>query len=349
VVFWERHLRISVLLYAVCNLFIWVYAALTWGRPHRVAIVGVAMAGLVVAVGLVDRLRHRIVASSHRDLLLYSWSGLSYAFVAIGAGLDGGGRSPVVLLVVVTLAYATLAYPPRAVVGFSAAAVFTYGVVGAVHWRPDEAPKVLLEGGIITLLGMLSSLAARNQWRSRRQMLAMAERQEHLATIDDATGCLNRRAFWARLGSALDRADQGGEPVSLLVVDIDHFKAINDTHGHLAGDKVLREVGGALLASVPASEAVGRIGGDEFAIVLARASADAAHKIAQGLLDAVHDLGLPFRVTVSIGLGCYPGDAASVESLFEAADRSLYRVKATGRDAVACAPGRAERGWAASR
>ncbi len=305
---------------------------LTLDRPHRPQIVGVATLGLLVAVGPIDRLRHRIVASRHRFALLYAWSGLSYAFVGLASYLDGGPRSPTVLIVIVTLGYATIAYPPRVVVVFSAAAVATYGAVAWASNGPQNGPDVLFEACIIVLVGALCSLAAGNQWRSRHDLIDMADRLAQLAMTDHVTGCLNRRALWERLTDEILRADRDGSVLTLIMIDIDRFKIINDTYGHLAGDRVLDEVGGALLEHVRGNEIVGRIGGDEFAVVLPDTPATAARRLAERVLEAVHtlELSIPIPVTVSVGLAEYPAQASQIEALFEAADRSLYGVKAAG-------------------
>jgi diguanylate cyclase (GGDEF)-like protein len=261
--------------------------------------------------------------------------------VAIGAYVDGGPLSPLTLILFVTLGYVTLAYPPRAVLLFSVAAVAIYAGLAAASDIATVGPEVFLEACILALSGLLGTLSARNHWRSRNDLLEMTHRFERLAMADHVTACLNRRALWERLADDLARAECQQTVLSLLVVDVDRFKAINDSYGHLAGDKVLDQIGNSLLACVRAVDVVGRVGGDEFAVVLPGNGAAEANRVAQRILETVRALELliPITVTVSVGLAEYPTHGSEIEALFEAADRSLYAAKGAGRDAVAAAVG----------
>jgi diguanylate cyclase (GGDEF)-like protein len=250
--------------------------------------------------------------------------------------LDGGATSPLCLLLFIALSYISLAYPPRAVLAFSALAVGVYLVL-AIGSSASGA-FVQLSASMLGLCGVLGAFAAANQWRQRAALADLASRLEQQAATDQLTGCLNRRTFHDRLAAALTAAGAAGEPVSLLFVDIDHFKAINDTYGHLAGDEVLATIG-AVLVGTPWSTgaAAGRIGGDEFGLLLPGACAEAAHAIGREIHGAVcgRPLSIPMAVTVSIGIGSYPAAATTLADLYNEADRSLYSVKWAGRDGVA--------------
>jgi len=157
-----------------------------------------------------------------------------------------------------------------------------------------------------------------------------------LAEEDVLTGLPNRRAFEGHLEHAVADARRDGQGMHLLLLDLDHFKIVNDRLGHQGGDLLLQEVAERLKSCVRASDVVARFGGDEFAIILRRSGSDeAVARICDKVLATVRcPFGLAgelVRVGVSIGVGRFPEDAAQASELFEAADRALYRVKEQGR------------------
>jgi diguanylate cyclase (GGDEF)-like protein/PAS domain S-box-containing protein len=162
------------------------------------------------------------------------------------------------------------------------------------------------------------------------------ERAQHLADHDPLTGLPNRRLLEDRLGQAIARGGRTQKPTAVMFVDLDHFKAINDTLGHAVGDLVLKEVAERLVRQLRSADTVCRLGGDEFVVVLpeiARAS-DAA-PVAQKILEAVAQ---PFRVedrelqiSASIGISVFPDDGAEAETLIRNADAAMYHAKETGR------------------
>jgi diguanylate cyclase (GGDEF)-like protein len=137
-----------------------------------------------------------------------------------------------------------------------------------------------------------------------------------------------------------ERSRRFGHPLALVMVDIDHFKAVNDTHGHLAGDAVLREVAKTLTAQLRTVDRVARIGGEEFALVLVQTGRSAATEVAQRVVKAVAaspviiESGVSLRLTISAGLAVLPEDVSWLELLIGAADRSLYAAKRGGRNRV---------------
>ncbi len=159
---------------------------------------------------------------------------------------------------------------------------------------------------------------------------------------DGLTGTLRRQPFMDRLNEELKRADVFHTPFSLLMVDIDHFKAVNDGHGHAAGDAVLTRVGQILRESFYETDVVGRYGGEEFIVLLPRAEAGGVLRKAEALRQRfereVITSGFDsLRVTVSIGLAHFPKDGRGAEELIGSADRALYRAKQTGRNRVVAA------------
>jgi diguanylate cyclase (GGDEF)-like protein len=163
------------------------------------------------------------------------------------------------------------------------------------------------------------------------------EEMYRLAAKDSLTGIYNRRQFTELLGRELTRATLYKRPLALLSIDLDHFKQINDDHGHLAGDDVLRQVAATLQQQAREDFVVARIGGEEFAVVLPEHDACAACRYAEMLRAAIamHQAGEAANpVTVSIGVAVWAPAMNSVDDLLREADMQLYRAKQSGRNRV---------------
>jgi len=169
-----------------------------------------------------------------------------------------------------------------------------------------------------------AALALRNTW-----LLTEVER---LATRDGLTGLPNRRLFEESLEREIARADRRGSPMSLVVLDVDYFKDVNDTLGHQAGDAVLREVGAALSENTKASDLPARYGGDEFVVLLPDCSGPNSIVVAERLRAAVAARMTTVKVTVSAGTATLPDNAHDGERLVAAADAALYEAKRSGRN-----------------
>lgn len=166
-----------------------------------------------------------------------------------------------------------------------------------------------------------------------------------LSSRDALTGLANRRAFELALAREIDRVARSGEPALLLVLDIDHFKRVNDLHGHGAGDQVLRAVASALIDSVRPMDLVARIGGEEFAIILPNCASAFGETVAERVRRRVERMpvmvspGVEIACTVSIGGAFAPQWVRSTPALWvERADQQLYRSKAQGRNLVRLEP-----------
>jgi two-component system, cell cycle response regulator len=182
--------------------------------------------------------------------------------------------------------------------------------------------------------------------QSNQELKASNAQLEEQATTDEKTGLANYRVFGQKLREEFLRAERYGTALSLVMLDLDDFKRVNDRFGHPAGDRVLREFailvrGGARATDVPA-----RYGGEEFAMILPHTEGERAERVAERLRAAVADFTFldpehRIRVTVSAGVATYPSTAGigSAEALVAAADRALYAAKKAGKNRVVVAPG----------
>ena len=200
------------------------------------------------------------------------------------------------------------------------------------------AEPLLLYGLPLSMVAasILVALGIADRMREQRVALSDAERR---AQTDPLTGVFNRRSLIERLHAACDRAQTRGLPVALLFIDLDHFKSINDTRGHLAGDACLRAVIGPIQKELRMSDVIGRYGGEEFVVILSSADAHAAQTIAQRIRERVEGLeiegfGAPIRFTCSIGVAA--SDSLNVwgEELVASADAAVYVAKGAGRNQV---------------
>ena len=199
--------------------------------------------------------------------------------------------------------------------------------------RRGHLPLLLSSTGVLMIAGSLVI------WDLSREAERANRRWQDLSLTDELTGAHNRRYCVLRLNQEIARATRYRHPLCLVLVDIDHFKEINDRHGHDRGDAALKEVCRIVVSQSRVESAVCRFGGDEFAVLLPEASWDGGRTYAERIRAAIGRAsfahGAP--VTISIGLAAFPDDASSAEALFKAADTSLYSAKAAGRNRVGSA------------
>jgi diguanylate cyclase (GGDEF)-like protein len=235
-----------------------------------------------------------------------------------------------------------------------------FGTATALGWVLMECAVGLHPGREITrqpflyaylLLGALVGFALFGGFlgRSEDHLLEANARLDEMAVSDPLTGLKNVRYFRARLAEAEAQARRSGEPLSLVVLDLDYFKQVNDRYGHETGDAVLRAVSAAIASAVREGDtaarvgAVARMGGEEFAVLLAGSGPDEAARVAERVLHAVRQCAVPaeratVRITASAGVAAlHDGDGES-RDVYARADQAMYAAKRAGRDRVSAWP-----------
>jgi diguanylate cyclase (GGDEF)-like protein len=209
------------------------------------------------------------------------------------------------------------------------------GVIGAIVIEGDEPGDVLIaEVRNVRLLAAIAAVSLETMWE--------IEEVTRRARTDQLTGLANRRHFDEQIARVLQETDRFGGSASLVVADIDFFKAVNDTFGHDGGDAVLQSVAQTFQDGVRNVDTCARYGGEEIAVLLPQTSMDGARDFAERLRKAiegrvVRHAGREISVTASFGVATYPDTVATHDALFQTADRALYQAKAEGRNRVRCA------------
>ncbi len=204
-----------------------------------------------------------------------------------------------------------------------------------------DGTRINVEGSVNCRIEEENPRATRSILRDVTERKAWEERLTFLAQHDPLTGLPNRVLFNDRLNQALSRARRNGQRVAVLFLDLDHFKHINDTHGHNIGDLLLKAVAGRLTDRVREQDSVSRVGGDEFALILSdlREPGDAIG-VTQAILTAVAKEfecgGIALSISTSIGVSIYPDDGENPDVLLKQADRAMYRPKDQGRNTYTC-------------
>lgn len=309
------------------------------------------LAGAAVVVGLARGKRHTSMLWLVSGALV-TMTGLIVTMMAEGTGM--GFRGAILIIGGIAVIYLIVPLHLSAVTGFA----LLYSAATIPFWlaaiRPDSDVDVAYTAMAIVLAHVLSFSEARRAQTERRVLYAQRETLLALSSIDPLTGLMNRRAVDTELAAALDARRRTGAPISVVMVDIDHFKNLNDTQGHIAGDHALRLVADVIRGAMPMvpGQVAARYGGEEFVCLLPGLDGAAAAVTAGRILAAVRRIGIPLTasdsghtiLTVSAGVasaddltGLAAGDAAAAEALVGAADRQLYRAKADGRNCVRAA------------
>lgn len=206
--------------------------------------------------------------------------------------------------------------------------------------RERQALMEELQAKNAELATLNSSLEEKVAARTR-ELEKLNSKLSELAVTDGLTGLFNHRHFRERLTLELERSNRTGLPVSVLMIDVDHFKLYNDKHGHLAGDNALRGVAKLLQHGRRANDIVARYGGEEFSIVLADVGKNAAKEVAERIAAQIAEFPFEFgvtqpsgRLTISVGVATAPEDGTDPAVVLAAADRALFVAKNAGRNTV---------------
>lgn len=202
--------------------------------------------------------------------------------------------------------------------------------------------KSLVTLSAILIVGFLVGITYFLTWRLVIRLDEVQHRLKKLASIDELTNIRNRRTIMKRLGDEFQRATRLDEPFCLIVLDIDHFKNINDTYGHPFGDRVLKQVADLMRKDLRRYDILGRIGGEEFLILSPGTHLEEAVHLAERVISTVRESRITdgdkeIRITMSAGVTALQSDDSSVETLLKRADDALYEAKGKGRDRVIAA------------
>jgi diguanylate cyclase (GGDEF)-like protein len=335
---WDIRLRVGTVRFgvwttvALCVAGIG-YCALSWDSPNRTLMVILLVAALVtsLAISLLDA--EAIVRSRWREYFFLSWSLIDIAFIATLVALDGGAKSAFAGVYFLPLVFCALSYPLPLVWPIClldvAAALITGAVVGEPDWM-----YLGFFAAVLGCTGFLCVLHARDGERQRKDLA-------RISRTDSLTDSLNRRGFEERLDAELGESGRGGRSLTLLLIDLDDFKRVNDTLGHAAGDELLCWVVTTVRESLRPFDAIGRLGGDEFAVLLPGAARADALEIAARIRDSLSE-----RIAATMGLATFPLDGADREELHQRADAELYAAKHGSK--LIPGPRVRDLGWAAS-
>jgi diguanylate cyclase (GGDEF)-like protein len=298
---------VSTIVLALIGL---AYYGDTWGQPHRSLMAALAASFALLALVLLALPVARIIGGRAREPFFIVWSTVSTLGIALFFHLDGGGRSPIAFGLVLALAFSGLLYPLRGAIAVAALVISSYLAVALAH--PYRLTDVLFVSAALLSTSVMCVWTASSRDRQRRELT-------RLSHTDALTGCLNRRG----LEDHVERAIAAGEPFAIVTLDLDGLKAVNDRDGHAAGDAVLRDAVARLREAVRPTDEVGRVGGDEFALVLPGARPDVAARVRDRAM-----LALSVSAPASFGLAAFPADGATSDALFRHADAGVYAAKA---------------------
>jgi diguanylate cyclase (GGDEF)-like protein len=282
---------------------------------------------LVVAIfgfGIVDR---QLATAPQPEITIATAWLLSELVIACSIALTGGPRSPALAWLVIPLVTLPARFNSRAVVlGVSVVSTLlllvTFGV--DTPYILDHPESIVMPVALIVAVALLSSALMNSDLEHRSS-----------SVIDPLTGMLNRNALQTRIAELGQQAEIMREPVALIVGDLDHFKAINDGHGHAAGDAVLKDVAYRMRKALRAYDLAYRLGGEEFLVVLPGAEAEQALEVAETLRRAIADEPIAgLLVTISFGVSVSPPGDFAYDRIFAEADLALYRSKQEGRNRV---------------
>jgi diguanylate cyclase (GGDEF)-like protein len=301
-----------------------VYFLLTWGEPNRDVLM--LLVGSVPPASLLLGLfpPRRLIAGRFREVFFLSWSASITTVVGGAAALDGGAASPLMIAFFLPLAFAALSYPLPSMIAVGAMVIAGYTLLALTAGGVGFPVVLFTDSALLFAAGICAGQAA-NHHASRRRIA-------ELSRLDALTGCLNRRGVEEAVEPALQGLADGSADLSLIVVDLDGFKEVNDAHGHAAGDELIRITAHRLQSVLRPGDLVARMGGDEFAIVLTGESAGprGATAVAERVLTAMREPvvvdGHELLLVGSAGI-VHGERGQALSELLSDADAAMYRAK----------------------
>src|SRR3954451_17766087 len=297
--------------------------------PHSSHVIDAGIAGLGASAclsGLVMLLMPQIMPPQLLTYVLLCGSVL----ISFGIYFTQSSGSVYALLYVWVGFQAAYFFPPRHVIGHVAVTGITYALALASVPGSDRSQRWLLLFGVVVVIALMVGVL-------RERVDRLIARLADAARTDALTGLLNRRGFQELMEVETERALRSSRPLAIIVGDLDHFKHLNDRFGHAAGDLALRRFADIALQASRRIDAVARIGGEEFALLLPDTEQHAAYLLAERLRRAVKEptasrAGEAELPTVSFGVASFPTHAADAAALMHSADQALYAARAMGRD-----------------
>jgi diguanylate cyclase (GGDEF)-like protein len=351
----QQFLRADATQAALCIAFIVVPLLFFWSTDYLLLGTGVAfvLLGLIrlvlaaFSVFIVVCLRRVRDPRAYDDLIAVWTVGAVSTMVIVNMTRPPTFTQPIMLYAVIVLALFVIV-PNQLWHRFLLAGLYLGGnvlMVATGHRIADPVTTNLIWGTVIltNVIGVAIashfSRMRRRQFVVRLEMERVRDRLQIMATIDGLTGVLNRRRFLEIAAEELERARRYERPLSVIAIDLDYFRTVNDRFGHAVGDDVLAALARTLQEQTRRQDVVGRTGGEEFAVILPETSIETAIALAERMRVRVSAMklsvgGIPLTVTTSLGVAEARASDRSAQEMFCHADQALYRAKHLGRDRV---------------
>jgi diguanylate cyclase (GGDEF)-like protein len=313
-------------------------------RPVRASAMGVLALGLIAcgpwlgwwtlaplafaALGFVI-VDPRLETAERPEYWLFAAWAMTEIAIAVSVALSGGPRTATMAWFAIPVVTLSSRFSLRGVVAgvsFTLALLITVAFTTASHQVMHDPTLFVAPLTLVVAVAMLSTALMRSDLEHRSE-----------AVIDPLTGMLNRNALASRVAELAQQSQVSGEPIGLLLADLDHFKQVNDSLGHAIGDAVLKDVAYVLRKQLRAFDLAYRLGGEEFLVLLPGADAVQTHALAEQLREAVsaRSVGGGVEVTLSLGVSASRrGEVFDYAAVFAEADAALYEAKRAGRDRV---------------
>jgi diguanylate cyclase (GGDEF)-like protein len=290
------------------------------------------LAPLVFAAGLFQFADSRIDRAEKPEYLIFAaWAG-SELTIAAAVAISGGAETAAIAWLAIPVVTLSARFSLRGVIlglSLAFALLLAVGLGFSSSMVMDDPTVLIAPAALIISVAALSTALMRSDVEHRGE-----------AVIDPLTGMLNRKALSNRAAELTQQSEVSGQPVGIVIGDLDHFKGINDSLGHAVGDTVLKQIAYEMRTHLRAFDLAYRLGGDEFLFLMPGADAAECRELADQLRNAVEGtLGESINVTISLGVAASPkGERFDYDAVFAAADAALYEAKQLGRNQVHSAP-----------